>query len=190
MLLRSKATHANLNGVVSYSARPGRGNMKFEYEPIRLWERSAQDLLASELGVAPLAMLGRLPDDVPEAQALTDVAQRLIERLDREASPDQVRRLLTAAFVLTDMRVPGESARDVLRGVRAMRESATFLEILDEGSERQAKEDILFFGEWRFGPPDESVKSALAGISDLVRLRGMIRRVPEASGWRDLLDTP
>ena len=41
-----------------------------------------------------------------------------------------------------------------------MRESDTYLAIMDEGRQEQAKEDILFFGERRFGPPDESVKSA------------------------------
>ena len=42
--------------------RSGRGSMDFSYEVVRLWERPAEELLAADLGVAPLAMLGRLPE--------------------------------------------------------------------------------------------------------------------------------
>lgn len=46
LLLRPEAGHANLSGRVSYSGRPDRGRMAFEYEVIRLWERPA-DVLVS-----------------------------------------------------------------------------------------------------------------------------------------------
>jgi hypothetical protein len=190
ILLRPQATHPNLNGLVSYSARPTRGSMNFGYEMVPLWERPAEELLAGELGLLPLAMLGRLPEGVARDDALTGIAQRVIERLEREAAPDQMRRLLTAAFLLTGMRVPRNIARDVFRGVRAMQESDTYLAILDEGREEQMKEDILFAGEKRFGPSDEVVKTTLAGINDLDRLRALFRRAFEVSGWRDLFDTP
>jgi hypothetical protein len=62
-LLRPAATHSNLNGVVNYAARSGRGSMNFGYEVVRLWERPAEDLLAGPLGTAPLAMLGAPPLD-------------------------------------------------------------------------------------------------------------------------------
>src|SRR5205823_9969156 len=55
ILLRPEAAHANLSGAIGYAPRPGRGKMDFSYEIIRLWERPAQELLARDLGVAPLA---------------------------------------------------------------------------------------------------------------------------------------
>jgi hypothetical protein len=71
-----------------------------------------------------------------------------------------------------------------------MRESEAYFDILDEGREKQVKEDILLAGEVRFGPADESVKTALAGVNDLDRLRAMFRRALKASSWREILDTP
>src|SRR5262249_44010258 len=64
ILLRPQAAHSNMSGSIRYAPRPGRGNMDFGYEIVRLWERPAEELLAAELGVVPLAMLGRLPDNL------------------------------------------------------------------------------------------------------------------------------
>src|SRR5207302_1047571 len=61
ILLRPAAAHLNLNGVIDYAPRPGRSRMDFSYEIVRLWERPAEELLAADFGVVPLAMLGRLP---------------------------------------------------------------------------------------------------------------------------------
>src|SRR5947209_10490078 len=63
LLLRPEAAHANMNGAIDYAPRPSRGRMSFSYEIVRLWERSAEELLAADLGVLPLAVLGRLPED-------------------------------------------------------------------------------------------------------------------------------
>src|SRR2546425_448811 len=89
ILLRPQAAHSNLNGVVSYAARSGRGSMEFAYEVVRLWERPAQEFLTGALGATPFAMLGALPEGVPVTDALTQIAQRLIERLEREAPPER-----------------------------------------------------------------------------------------------------
>src|SRR6266446_8546257 len=61
LLLRPQAAHAHMNGVIRYAARPGRGGMDFGYEVVPLWQRPAEELLAADLGVVPLAVLGRLP---------------------------------------------------------------------------------------------------------------------------------
>jgi hypothetical protein len=71
-----------------------------------------------------------------------------------------------------------------------MQESDTYLMILDEGREKGAREDILLFGEERFGPPDEAVKAQLATITDLDRLKRMVRRAAKAASWQEILDTP
>ena len=61
--------------------------MNFTYEVVRLWERPAEEFLTGPLGTTPFAMLGRCREGMPTADALAAVAQRLIERLEREAPP-------------------------------------------------------------------------------------------------------
>jgi hypothetical protein len=94
ILLRPAAAHANMSGIIRYAPRPGRGSMEFSYEVVRLWERPAEELLGADLGVAPLAMLGRLPEDLSLEDGLTVVAERLAERITKEASTDRARKLL------------------------------------------------------------------------------------------------
>jgi hypothetical protein len=190
LLLRPEAAHANLNGVIRYAARPGRGSMDFGYEVVRLWERPAEELLAADLGVTPLALLGRLPEDVSLEDGLTVVAQRLAERLEKEAPPDRVKKLLTDAFLLTGLRVRRDVAARIFGGVRAMQESDTYLMILDEGQEKATREDVLLVGEERFGPSDESVRTQLKAITDLPRLKRMVRRAVKAMSWQEILNTP
>jgi hypothetical protein len=110
--------------------------------------------------------------------------------LQREAPPESLRRLLTAAFVLTGLRVPREVATNVFQGVRAMKDSDTYMAILDEGREIEARKWLLFQGEERFGAPEESVKTRLESITDLERLERLGRRLLRASSWQELLETP
>jgi hypothetical protein len=189
ILLRPQAAHRNLSGVVNYAARFGRGSMVFTYEVVRLWQRPADDLLAGALGTTPLAMLGARPQGVALPEALTAVAQWLIERLEREAPPERTRKLLTAAFLLTGLRVRRDVARDVFRGVRAMKDSDTYQAILAEGEEIRAKKDILQLAQQRFGAADEATLARLNGITDLERLSRLHGRILDATRWQDLLDT-
>ena len=71
-----------------------------------------------------------------------------------------------------------------------MQESDTYLAILDEGQEKARREDILLFGEERLGPADESVKAQLNTITDLDRLKRLVRRAAKAANWQEILDTP
>jgi hypothetical protein len=190
LLLRPEAAHANLNGSIRYAPRPGRGSMDFSCEVLPLWKRPAEELLAADLGVTPLAMLGRLPEDVSLEDGLTAVAQRVVERLTREAPPDRVKKLLTEALLLTGLRVRRDIAARIFRGVRVMHESDTYLMIVDEGKEKFAKETILMFAEERLGSCDEAVRSQLANVTDLDRLKRMVRCAAKAASWQEILETP
>jgi hypothetical protein len=190
VLLRQEAAHSNMKGVIRYSPRPGRGSMDFSYEVVRLWERPAEELLRADLGVAPLAVLGRLPDSLSLEDGLTVIAQRLADRLTKEAPPDRVRKLLTNAYLLTGLRLRRDAAARIFRGVRAMHESDTYLAILDEGREKYARKAVLMVGEERFGTPPEVVKSQLEKIADLERLDRMLRHALKAATWDEILETP
>ena len=164
--------------------------MDFAYEVIRLWERPAEDLLAGDPGVAPLAMLGRLPEGLSLEDGLTAVARRVVERLLHEAPPARAKKLLTDALLLTGLRVRRDVAARIFRGVRAMEESDTYLMILEQGEEKATRESILAVGEERLGLPDEAVRAQLANVTDLQRLKRMVRRTAKAANWQEILDTP
>ncbi len=69
----------NLSGEVRYAPRPGRGSTDIGYEIVRLWERPAEELLAADLGVTPLAVLGQLPADRSLEDGLAVIARRVVE---------------------------------------------------------------------------------------------------------------
>jgi len=71
-----------------------------------------------------------------------------------------------------------------------MHESDTYQAILEEGMVKGGRELILLIGEDRFGPPEEAVKAELNTITDLDRLRRMIRQIPKAKGWQEIRETP
>jgi hypothetical protein len=71
-----------------------------------------------------------------------------------------------------------------------MHESDTYLAILDEGQELSARDDILIFGEEKFGPADESIKTQLNAVTDLARLKRMVRRAVKAASWQEIIETP
>ena len=190
ILLRPEAAHSNLNGLIRYAPRPERGSMHFTYEVVPLWERPAEELLRADLGIVPLAMLGRLPESLALEDGLSVIAQRLAERITQEAPPDRAQKLLTDAYLLTGLRLRRDAAARIFRGVRAMQESDTYLAILDEGQEKATREDILVVGEERLGTPGESIKAQLNNITDLARLKRMVRRAAKAASWQEILDTP
>jgi len=190
VLLRPQASHANLTGAVGYAPRPEHGRMDFKYEIVRLWELPAEELIAGDLGVAPLAMLGRLPEGTPLEDALASVAQRIVERATRDAPADRAKRLLTDALLLAGLRVRRELALKIFRGVRLMQESDTYLMILEEGEAKAAREYILLSGEERFGAPSNAAIEQLNAISDLDRLKRMFRRIASATSWQHVLETP
>lgn len=190
ILLRPRAAHSNLNGSVRYTARPERGKIDFGYEVVPLWQQPVEPLLTGPAEVVPLAPLAQLPAEVPEPEALAAVVRQVVERLLRETPVNKARRLLTAAYVLTGLRVPRQEARLLFQGVRAMRESDTYLAILDEGAEKEAKKFILFQGQDRFGPPSESARATLEAITDLERLEQLGRRLLHVSTWEELLQQP
>jgi hypothetical protein len=134
-------------------------------------------------------MLGKLPAGVSLDDGLTRVAQRVVDRLAQEAPPERARKLLTDALLLTGLRVRRDVAVKMFRGVRLMEESDTYLMILDQGQEKFAREAILVVGEERLGPCDESVRARLANVTDLERLKRMVRRAVKAASWQEILDT-
>jgi hypothetical protein len=76
-----------------------------------------------------------------------------------------------------------------------MRESSTFMAILDEGRDEgrvqgrvdEARKIILRQGPHRLGEPGAIVLTTLAGIEDIDRLEAMCDRMLQAASWEELL---
>ena len=183
-----------MHGVVAYAPRAKRGKMDYQYELMRIWERPAEQLLNADIGALPLAVLGQLPAGVELEAGLSGVIGQVIDRVQREAAPEQLRRLLTSAYLLTGLRVPRETARHLFQGVRGMQDSDTYLAIIDEGRElghiEEARKMILQFGKKSLGIPGEDIRATLAGIADLDRLEYLAERISEVKSWQELLATP
>lgn len=190
LLLRPEARHRTLTGTLHHAARPGRGGTVFTYEVIPLWERPVEHFLNGPLGIAPLAVLARLPEEVPLEQGLAGVVQRFCERLKREAPPEKFGRLLTSAYVLTGLRIELARGKSLFRGVQGMIESSTYLGILDEGRLDQARKTVLRLGQKKFGPASGEVVTTVNGIEDLGRLERLEEGILDVSSWSELLRLP
>jgi hypothetical protein len=71
-----------------------------------------------------------------------------------------------------------------------MKESSTYQDIFEQGQLHAARDTLLFFGELRFIPAGQSVRTAFEAIEDLARLRRIRQRLLIAKDWDDLLATP
>ena len=142
----------------------------------------------------PLAPLCRLPRGVAPADALPAIIRRIDERLRAEAPPEDARKLLMASYVLTGLRIPGDLAAEMFKGLPSMRDSSTYQLILNEGrveGQIQAlRKTIHRLGRIRFGPPDETIQTVVNSITDGDRLERMTERLLLVSSWQDLLATP
>jgi hypothetical protein len=84
----------------------------------------------------------------------------------------------------------GFLAVKIFGGVRVMHESDTYLMILEEGEAKATKENILVLGEERLGSPPKSVRAQVNAVTDLPRLKRMVRRTAKAANWQEIVDTP
>lgn len=189
LLLRPEAAHPNMTGRIRYATRPESGNMDFGYQVVRLWEIDAERLLKGDLGLMPLAVLGRLPEGVALSDSLAAIARRMVDRLTKEVSADEAGKLLARALLLAGLRVRRNAAFEIFRGVNMMEESDTYLAILEEGETKGLRKAILRAGEARFGAPEPSIKSKLDSVNDIERLGRMMDCVVTGASWREVVET-
>jgi hypothetical protein len=71
-----------------------------------------------------------------------------------------------------------------------MRESDTFMAIIDEGRLEEVKKLILVLGEKKFGTPGDHVRTFVADTEDLDRLEFLHGCILDVKNWEELLATP
>jgi hypothetical protein len=176
VLLRPKADHPNLTGILTYTA--GGTRVEFPYEVIRLWERPVEPFLTGGLGLLPLAVLCAMPPDVSLEQALARVVAEIHRRVKAETSPAEAVKMMTAAYMLTGMRVERAIADQIYEEYGMLEESTTYQGTIEKGRIREAHRILLRQGRTRFGPPDAATETALTSVNDLERLERMTDAVP------------
>src|SRR5262249_27471282 len=134
--------------------RRPRWRVEFEYEVVRLWRRPVASFLRAGIAVLPLATLCEMPADRPLHEALRDVVQEIERRLAKEATHAEAVRLMTAAFILTGLRIKKGDLASIYKGIGLMQESTAYDEILEEGEIKRSHRVLLRQGRSRFGPPD------------------------------------
>lgn len=192
ILLRPEADGPRMTGVVERHDPEGRCYLRFEYRVVRIWEIPLEMILAGGPGVWPLAPLAR-----GAKSRLEEVVHDLKEHVEA-APPARQGELWTAAFVLTGLLDKPEFGAALMRGVKRMKDSVTYQEILAEGEQKglvkgrvegrveALQEMVIELGERSFGAPPASIKSRVRRIHDEERLRRMLVEMATVSNWKDL----
>lgn len=190
ILLRPEANATALTGTLLHHAADGVEYLRFRYDVIRVWELSADLLLSSGLGTAPL---GLLTDDAEPR--LPELVQRFTDRVIREVPPGELQnRLLSAGFILLGLRYDVDVYRPLFQGVQNMRESSGYQAILAEGRAegetlgeikglRLAVTTLL---ESRFGSLPKAVQDRIQAATDLAKLRAALTQVAALTRPEDL----
>ena len=196
VLLRPKADSANLTGKLVYGARPAL--VEFQYQVIRLWQEPVDDYLSScGLAALPLATLCKMPTGQSLPDALREVVHEIDRRLKLGLEHAEVVKLMTAAYILTGLRVTKHSLATIYRGIGLMQESTAFDEATEEGEIRgEIRGEIkgrrmllLRLGRKQLGSLDAMTEAELTAIEDLDRLDRLGDAIFTAKSWQELLET-
>jgi hypothetical protein len=131
-----------------------------------------------------------LPPEQPLTDALRNVVREIDRRLAEECTHAKAARLMTAAFILTGLRVQRDMLNSIYDGVHVMHDSSALELILEEGAVKEAKRLLLRIGQKRLGPASEEMRASLQAINDLDRLDRLADAVLSAASWSELLATP
>lgn len=194
VLLRPEADGPDLSPPFELHGMTGDRTVAFWFRVVRLWERPAEELVQSGLGVLPLAPIAAV-----ERERLPDLIRQMQERVEREAPPEYAGELWAAISLLMGLRYDDNETRHLLRGIRGMHESSVYQALLEEGREEgreqgreqgqllDARQIVAELGTAKFGAPDAATRSLLERVSDVAALHRLAVGVLSASSWDDLL---
>jgi hypothetical protein len=195
LLLRPDAYRPSMTGGVRYDSGRGRGKMDFRYELVRLWQIPAEQLLATGIGTAALAVLGRLPERRDTEVGLEAVFREFDRRLRAEVEPAEAKDLRASVRVLMGLRITKAAALALVERVTTMEESTVYQVILEKGEARGearglavgARRTLLATAKARLGRPTKKTVAALEAIADVDRLIRMGGALGKAKSWHELL---
>lgn len=185
VLLRPKADSKVLTGSLTYGEQSSR--LEFHYEIVRLWLQPVDAYLNASLAVLPLATLCQMPSNADLPEALGHVVQEINRRLKAEADHAEAIRLMTAAYILTGLRVKKQELANIYRGIGLMQESTAYDEAVEDAEIKRSHRILLKLGQKQFGEPGPLVEAELKSIRDLDRLDRIIDIILTANSWEELL---
>ena len=189
VLLRPKADSSEITGKMTYAS--GSSRVEFTYEVVRMWERRADDFPHAAVQWLPLATLCEVPAGRPLTDALRDIVARIDCRLVAECESAQAVRLMTAAFILTGLRVEHSAHGSIYQGISVMQhETTAFDYYAEQGAIKEAQRLLLRLGKKRLEQPDDATLAQLKEIRDVDRLERMGEVMMTASSWKEVLTTP
>lgn len=190
-LLRPEADGPALTGRVEYGVAGSPDCwLSFGYRVVRLWEQNPEQLLNGPLATLPLTPLA----DVSES-ALPGVVRSMEARIDTDAPPEDRGMLWATTRLLLGLKYNRKAAQRLLKGVQGMKESDTYLEILEEGAAQaepkhradEARRILLMVGGKRFGIPDAQALAKLDTFTSHEQLELLAARLIEVESWQELL---
>jgi hypothetical protein len=181
-LLRPEADGPGMRGPVVRQFPDEAPYLQFHFRVVRVWEQPLESFLQGGLGMLPLAPLC---DVKPEA--LPGVIRQMEQRIEAEA-PEEAGTLWSSTYILMGLRYSREFASQLLKGVRAMKESVTYQAIQEEGEVKGERKALLRVGSKRFGQPDATTLASIEAITTLERLEKLMDRLLEAESWVELLN--
>jgi hypothetical protein len=130
-----------------------------------------------------------MPKGQPLDEALRDVVREIERRLTQEATHAEAVRLMTAAYILTGLRVKKNDLAAIYRGVGLMSESTAFDEAIEEGEIKGLVKLLIRQGSRKFGSPGPAMEAELQSVRSLARIERMADAIERAKSWQELLAT-
>ena len=194
ILLRPDADGAEMTGNVRHEFPPGTVYHEFRYRVIRVWERTAAELMAGGIALSALAPLAQ-----DAGAKLPQVVRNVEAKAAQELPPAKAREILTRTYVLMGLLYDQTTIIASFKGVAGMKESVSYQAILREGEavglekglekglEEEAHSVLLRLGSKRLGKPSKAITVKLEAIRSLERLHALQERLLEVETWKELL---
>jgi hypothetical protein len=138
VLLRPKADHGRMTGVLDLRLPDGDEVVTFYYKVVRALEQPVQPLLAGDPWVLPMAPLA----DVPRAEVL-GVIERIDSRLAGETISETAGKIMMATLLMAGLRLSNPEITELrprLKTMNIWKDSSFYHSMLDEGREEGRKE--------------------------------------------------
>ncbi|MFI5458520.1 MAG: hypothetical protein ACHRXM_24065 [Isosphaerales bacterium] len=140
--------------------------LRASWRVVKLWEVSAEDLLAAgDVGLIPWVPLCRF-DGPPEP-----IVRQCRARIDQDAPPNEHENLLAVTQFLSRLRYNDARLFQILGGRRAMIESP----LVDELKAEWTRETLINFLVARFGSKAQALETELKAIDDEARLQELVK---------------